>query len=57
MKMTFKYQFINLEGQLIAETVHSINEDSLADIMQSFRLFLLGSGFHPDSVDKYIEAN
>lgn len=53
----FKHEFKNIRGELVSEVSMKIHEDeSLEDIMQEFRRFLLAVSFQPVSVDKYIDA-
>ena len=53
----FKYEFKDLHGVITAEASHKCHEETIPEIVQSFRQFLLGIGFHPDTVDNYIEAD
>jgi hypothetical protein len=57
MMITFKYEFKDVRDQLTTEVEYTIHDDSLPEIVQSFRQFLMGIGFHPDSVKAYIEED
>ena len=56
MTITFKYEHKDISGNVTTEVEHTTHEESLSNIMQEFRQFLLGIGFQPDSVETYIEA-
>jgi len=58
MSITFKYEYLDSRtNEMITETTITSYEDGLTEIMQEFRHFLLAVGYHPESVDSYIEAN
>lgn len=46
--------FCNDPESSVSMVLH--NDASLNDVVQEFRKFLLAVGFHPSSVDNYIEA-
>ena len=57
MMITFSYQFKDINGHVTSEVSATCHEESLPEVIQSFRYFLLGIGFQPESVDNYIEAD
>jgi hypothetical protein len=52
MEIEFKYKFDEKH-----EIVHICREEDLSEIIQSFRLFLLGVGFHPTCVNEHIQPD
>ena len=55
--MTFKHSHTDPAGNIVSELEYTVHEDgSITDVMQEFRRFLLAVSFHPETVDKYIEA-
>lgn len=55
--MTFTSSHKNLRGDTESSVSYTIyDEGDLHEVMQEFRKFLLAAGFHPGSVDKYVEA-
>lgn len=56
--MEFKYTHKDIRGEISTEISYVTHDaDDLHSVMQEFRHFLLAVSFHPDSVEKYIEAN
>ena len=55
--MTFTHTHQDLKGMTEASVIVTLyNDDSIHDVMQEFRRFLLAVSFQPETVDKYIEA-
>jgi hypothetical protein len=55
--MTFTNTHEDLKGKQLTTVQYTLYEDAdLHTVMQEFRRFLLAVSFHPNSVDKYIEA-
>ena len=52
----FKYEFKDQFNYLQSKVVVECNADTLSDVMQEFRHFLLAIGYCPETVDDYIEA-
>ena len=57
MSLEFKYVYTDTQGNILTEISHKTQEPCLNEVLQEFRQFLLGIGYHPDSVNEYIEAN
>ncbi len=56
--MEFRHYHEDLLGNITTSISYKIHQDggTLDDVMQEFRRFLLAVSYHPDSIDKYIEA-
>jgi hypothetical protein len=52
---TFKHKYTDLNGHTSSEVEYTCHDDSLSELLQAFRLFLLAIGYHPDSVNQEIE--
>ncbi len=52
-KCEWKDRFDEIGTSIIMET----HEEGIHEVMQEFRRFLLGVGFHSDNIDAYIEAD
>ena len=52
----FKHEHIDLYGHKQTEVTYVSHADGLDEVIQDFRNFLLAIGYHPESVEKYIEA-
>ncbi len=57
MKIQFKYEFKDRFDELQSSVSVESYEESLPEIIQTFRNFLLAIGFQPESVNEYIEEN
>lgn len=49
---TYTLKMESCDGSVITFTGHA---ETLPEIMQDIRQWLLGSGFHPNTVNEYIE--
>ncbi len=55
--MEFRHVHEGLGGEVNTSISYKVyDSDSLDEVMQEFRRFLLAVSFHPDSVEKYIPA-
>lgn len=54
--ITFKHEHKDLMGRISSEISLTTHEEGLSELITEFRHFLLAIGFHPESVDNYIEA-
>ena len=56
--ITFTHVHKDLHGNILSTVTYTVhNEGTIKDVMRDFRLFLLAASFHPETVDKYIEAD
>lgn len=54
--MEFNWVHTDYQGNITSEIIYKVLEDGdLSNTMQEFRRFLLAVGFHPESVNNYIE--
>jgi hypothetical protein len=56
--LEFKNTHTDWKDDRVCETVQLIvyDDETLSEVMQSFRKFLLAVGYHPESINEYIEA-
>lgn len=55
--MTFTHSQTDLQGNIVSSITYTVYDDGgIDEVMQEFRRFLLAVSFHPNTVDKYIEA-
>lgn len=55
--MTFTHTHTDLQGNAVSSITYTAhNDESIHEVMQKFRRFLLAVSFQPETVDQYIEA-
>ncbi len=55
--MTFTHSHQDMQGNTVSSITYTVYDDGgIDEVMQEFRRFLLAVSFHPNTVDKYIEA-
>jgi len=56
-KFTFDYTWRDSDENLVSRTRHTTSEETLGEILNSFELFLRGSGFHFSGHLEFIDDN
>lgn len=55
--MTFTHSDTDLQGNITSSVTYTVHNDGgIHDVMQELRRFLLAVGYHPETIDQYIEA-